>query len=430
MNDIRIANLKLVYYIPLTIVILIATYMGVLNDDIVGSFAYLFVISGALFYIGGKIPIIGKWFGGAVLLPLFGGSALVYFNLIPQPVIKGVSTLIGSGLINVFLAAIIIGSILSMDRKVLLSSAMRLIPTMLVAQIFVILFLYLSSLVLGIKPLESIFMIGLPNYAGGSSGALAVVPAIYSSFFHKAVGTWSAKFIVYLNISNVICVLFAGLLNQVGKKHPEWTGNGQLLKNTKNDIEKKGSQKKKDQGQDIKSLAGRLGSGFFVSMGFLVAGSIMQAIISQINYIAWAAILVILVKAFGLFDESLCISANEWRIFVQKVFLPIIITGIGISSLDFAQVLSYLRPVNLVVLIMAVVGAMIGSLIMGMLLKMNPIDSMIGIGLQLGNLGGTGAITTLQTSERMNMMPFATIANRLGGAIMLIEISFLLPYFA
>ncbi|MMZ62238.1 Citrate-sodium symporter [compost metagenome] len=62
-------------------------------------------------------------------------------------------------------------------------------------------------------------------------------------------------------------------------------------------------------------------------------------------------------------------------------------------------------------------------------MKFHPIDSMIAVGLSLGNLGGTGAIGVLSTSERMGMMPFATIANRIGGAIMVVVISLLLPYF-
>lgn len=430
MKSIKISNLPLKYYLPIAIVVLVATYIGALNQDIVGSFAFLFVVSGIFFFIGGKIPIFGSWFGGAILLPLFGGSALVYFHLLPKYAMTGVSSLMSSGFVNVFLASIIVGSILSMDRKILLSVAFRMIPCILVGQLFVFLFLYLASLILGITPLKSLFMIGLPNYAGGSSGALAVVPSIYSDFFHHSIGTWSAKFIVFLNISNVFCVLIAGLLNQLGKKHPKWTGNGELLKGA--------SAKKQDNNEDdqpilehhIKAVSTRLGIGFLVSIAFLVLGNIFQTLIPQINYIAWAAIMVIIVKAIGLLDNEICVAASEWQTFVVKIFLPILITGIGISSLDLEQVISYLSPINLIVILLAVIGAVIGTTLMSFVFKLYPIDTAIGIGLQLGNLGGTGAITTLTTAERMEMMPFATIANRLSGALMVVEISLLLPYFA
>ncbi|UMR35231.1 2-hydroxycarboxylate transporter family protein [Paenibacillus polymyxa] len=428
LKKIKISGLSLKYYIPFSIIILLAVYTGNLNKDIIGSIAFLLMAGGLFSYVGGVIPIFGSWMGGAILLPLFGGSALVYFGLIPDYVQTNISGLIGSGFVNLFLSAIIIGSILSMDRKVLVSISLRLLPCIIGALAFVFIFLVLGSLLTGSTLLEGLFMIGLPNYSGGSSGAIAIVPSIYSPIFHKPAGTFSGQFLVYMNISNLICVIFAGLLHKLGKRYPSLTGNGELLKNVRKSADQPAQEKAKVS-SDLKKDITKLGTGLFVSVVFIIAGNILQSLIPQLNFIAWAVILVIIVKATGFLDDTLCQSSDYWQGFMVRNFLPFLITGIGIASLDLSQVSSYFTVSNFIIIIFGVIGSVVGSLIVGKFMKFHPIDSMIAVGLNLGNLGGTGAIGVLSTSERMGMMPFATIANRIGGAIMVIVISLLLPYF-
>ncbi|MGZ7442815.1 2-hydroxycarboxylate transporter family protein [Paenibacillus sp. TH7-28] len=427
-KGIKITGLPLKYYIPFSIIILVAAYTGNLNKDIIGSIAFLLMAGGLFSYIGGVIPIFGSWMGGAILLPLFAGSALVYYGLIPDYVQTNVSNLIGSGFVNLFLAAIIIGSILSMDRKTLVTISLRLLPCILGALVFVFIFLILGSFLTGTSLLQGLFMVGLPNYTGGSSGAIAVVPAIYSPIFHKPAGTYSGEFLVYMNISNLVCVIFAGFLHRLGKRYPSLTGNGELLKNTRKSTNQPAEEKAKVSG-DLKKDITKLGIGLFVSVAFMIAGNILQSLVPQLNFIAWAVILVIIVKATGFLDDTLCQSSDYWQGFMVRNFLPFLITGIGISSLDLSQVVSYFTISNFVIIIFGVIGAVIGSLLVGKLMKFHPIDAMIAVGLNLGNLGGSGAIGVLSTSERMGMMPFATIANRIGGALMVIVISLLLPFF-
>lgn len=423
-SNIKISGIPVKYFIAFTVIVLIATYTHALNNDIVGSIAFLFLAGGLFSFIGKIIPIFGSYMGGAVLLPLFAGSALVYFNLVPDYLHKNISGLMSSGSVNLFIAAIIVGSILSMDRKMLVSVTIRLLPCIIASLLFAVIFMYLGCLITGKSILEGIFMVGLPNYTGGSSGALVVVPTIYSEFFNQPTGAFAGKFIVFMNISNLICVIFAGLLNRLGKKYPHLTGNGVLVKGNSNKIEK---NEKETHAMD--SHLTKLGTGLIVSVIFLIFGNLLQVLVPQLNFIAWAAILVVLIKAFGLLDDKICRCSEYWQSFVVGNFLPILITGVGIASLDFEQITSYFSISNFVIILLGVVGSLIGSLLSGRFFNFYPVDAMIAIGVNMGTVGGSGAVATLSTAERMSLMPFAIIANRIGGALIIIIMSLFVPMF-
>lgn len=427
MKKISIFGIPVSYFAIFMVVILAATYMHMLNSDVVGAIALLSIWGYFFAYVGKKIPILGSLFGGAVLMPLFGGALLVYFNLIPKEYLTSIHGVMNSGAINIFIGAIIVGSILSMDRKVLLSSILRLLPVMLVSLIMAIVFILIGCLIMRTSIYNGVFMTGIPNFTGGSSGALVVVPTIYHSLIHQSIGSLAGRFIVIMNISNVICILYAGILNKVGKKHPEWTGYGELIKAAKENQKdhKKVAKKELTMSEGIPML----GKGLLTSVVFLALGNVLATFMPKLNFIAWTSVIVVIVKLFGWMSDDLCKSTAIWQKFCVKNFLFFLITCVGISSLDLAQMIKYLNLTTLVIVFLAVTGSIVGSLLSAKLFGLYPIDAMIAIGGNMPSIGGSGAVATLSTAERMNLMAFATIANRIGGAIVIVLISLLFPYF-
>ena len=65
-------------------------------------------------------------------------------------------------------------------------------------------------------------------------------------------------------------------------------------------------------------------------------------------------------------------------------------------------------------------GAVIGAGLVGWLMGFYPIEAAITGGLCMANMGGTGDVAVLAASKRMELMPFAQISSRIGGAFMLI----------
>jgi len=75
-----------------------------------------------------------------------------------------------------------------------------------------------------------------------------------------------------------------------------------------------------------------------------------------------------------------------------------------------------LTPANIAVIILTVASMIATGFLVGRLLGMYPIESAIVNACHSGQ-GGTGDIAILTAANRLQLMPFAQIATRIGGAI-------------
>ena len=73
----------------------------------------------------------------------------------------------------------------------------------------------------------------------------------------------------------------------------------------------------------------------------------------------------------------------------------------------------------------AVIGAILGPWITSKIFGFYPIEASIAAGLCHVNRGGSGDLEILGAAKRMNLMAYAQIATRLGGAIILVLAGFL-----
>ena len=96
---------------------------------------------------------------------------------------------------------------------------------------------------------------------------------------------------------------------------------------------------------------------------------------------------------------------------------------------DLGQIISAFSVQYVVLVVVVVLGAVVGSGFVGQLVGFYPIEAAITAGLCMANMGGTGDVAVLTASDRMELMPFAQISSRIGGAFIILLASVLVPIF-
>nr|WP_312579232.1 2-hydroxycarboxylate transporter family protein [Sedimentibacter sp.] len=407
-------------------IVLIASKFELLPEGFMGSFAFLMAIGGILSWIGVITPIIRE-IGGFLFMPLFGALFLYKAGLLPEAGMESAQILMSNGLQMFFVSAIVVGSILSMDRKLLLSSVLRYIPVLLITQIFAIVFAFLAAIITGTSIYDAVFFIAAPCMTGGSSGAIATLPALYSSILGKDVSSLGGTMLAVAMIGEYIAVIFVVVMKVLAEKFPNAMGNGhgQLLKKESDFL--KEARKNWVQYEDSSLDYSQLGAGLFVTVAIMTCGVVLSGLIPQIVYIAWAIIICIGIKAINILPDSICRTTNYWGQFAIKNILIILVTALGLSSMGSVSMSSAFSISTLVIIVITFIGAVLGSILASHLFGLYRYEGSLTAAMCACNIGASGDLQMLVLSDRVNLLAFATISTRIGGGLMLIEISIIFP---
>lgn len=436
----KVCGLSAKYFIPFFIIVMASVYLGFMptakiysNDagtyvatSFVMTIAYLMAVGGLFFWLGNTIPIVNNYLGGACLLPLLGASFLNYIGLVPQELVNGTKVLMSGGFQDAYIAMLLVGSILVMDRKILLGATARYLPTILGSQIFALGFCMLAGLVTGFGVPEALFNIGAPCMSGGSGGAMTTLPALYSSLSGSDMTPLAGQFLCYASIANVLAVVMAAVGGAITSKVKGLNGNGDILRAKDERVQTEGEKRPATSADYV-----ALGSGIFMSFCLYLLGNILGQLpgFSVIPGLAWTIVFGIIIKCSGIIPDSVGDSCVYSMNFALKALLPMLIAGIGINSLKFATLAEFFSVGSFIVIFMAVLGAFIGAMIFGKLSGLWSYEAGVTAGLCCCNIGGSGDLAVLSAANRMNLLAFASISTRIGGALMVIWIGLLYPLF-
>ena len=433
----NVCGLNWYYFLPFFAVVLIVAYTGnlptvKLADDLVattfiGTFAFLMSIGGIFFWLGNTIPILNNYLGGACLLPLFGASAMKALGLVPDEVVQGVKVLMNGGFQDAYIACLLVGAVLVMDRKVLLSSTARYMPAIIGSQICALLFCVLGGLITGFGVKEALFSVAAPTMSGGSSGALTTIPKLYSDLTGTDMTALAGKFLCYASIANVVAVLFAALFKPISRKlNPNFVSpeeNPTILRKRGVTMQTEAEKKLPGTTADYKALGG----GIFMAFVIYLAGNLLGKLpgLSIIPGLAWAIILAIIIKATGVLKLEIANYAANGMNFMIQALRPTLIACVAMESLNMAERTSYFSVPALLVIIFGVLGAYIGAMLLGHFFGLYGYETGITAGLCCCNIGGSGDLAVLSASNRMPLLAFSSISTRIGGALMVIWIGIL-----
>lgn len=407
------------YFFPLAAVTLLGVALDASPKGFLGGFFVCTILGLILDKIGEITPVVNTYLGGGPIVTLFASAAIMYFDIIPQESAALITDFVKDmDYIGLVVGALICGSILTMDRKVLIRvGSVYLIPVLG----GILLAFALTGLVgqlLGYGWQKAILFIALPIMGGGTSAGAVPTSAIYAGTLSQESGYYLAITMPAVIIGNALAILSAGLLNALGKKHPKWTGNGQLMKNQDQLL---GEQAKTSSPLNFHDM----GVGLLMTGAFYVVGILVSKLIPGIHYYGWTILACAACKIFGLIPEGLQQCISQWYRFLSAIAIPAVLFGIGYVYTDLAVVMENLTPTYFLLAVTTLMGAIVGPWFIGKLLGLYPIESAITGGLCMANMGGSGDIATLGAANRMELMPFAQISSRIGGAIILVLASIL-----
>jgi CCS family citrate carrier protein len=416
--DIKISGIPLPIYLLLSVVTIFAMVMNYLPSDMMGALLLMMILGGLFNIIGNNLPIIKTFLGGGAIVCIFASATLVYLKVIPENAVQNISQFMnGTGFLNLYIAALITGSILGMDRELLLKASLRFLPVALCAMTVAILMVGFVGSLVGYGFVDAIMYVAIPMMGGGMGAGVVPLSGMYAQALNTDSAAIISRMIPASTLGNVMAIVGAGMLAKLGEVKPSLTGNGRLMRNYNSDL-----NEKKNGGVSLEEL----GIGLITAMFFFLLGVIINKSVPAIHAYAWMIILVAASKGIGLIPKKFEGSASQWSQFVMKNWTSALLVGIGISMIDLAEVAKAISPLYLLLVLVVVVSVSIGAGIGGYFVGFYPIESAITAGLCTTNMGGTGDIAVLSSAKRMELLPFAQIATRICGALILIVASILI----
>lgn len=432
----QLYNLPWYLFAIFAVIVLVATYMGVLPAGMAGCFAFMIVLGTILNEIGDHTPIVKSYLGGGAIVIIFGSAALNYFGLLPESLVTNITSFFKptGAFLDFYIAALITGSILGMNRKLLVKAAARYFPAIFGGLILSFLLCSVLGQVMGFGWAKALLLIALPIMGGGMGAGATPLSKIFESSGTMTADEALSVMTPAVAIGNAISIVIAGVIVKiiVDKK---WNGQGALMQaGTVDPAELEISPEMQAKRDDIK--ISNLGIGVLVSTSFFAWGYIVSKIWGalvpsvSIHAYAWMIITVAICKITDCLPEKIEIACYQWFQFIMKNLTTTLLVGIGLVYLDLNAVFESLNLTYLILCAVTCLGAFFGAALVGKLVGFYPVEAGITAGLCMSNMGGTGDVAVLSAADRMELMPFAQISSRLGGAIILLLGSLMLSLMA
>ncbi len=418
-KEFQVGSVPLPVYVSLSLVVMAAAYWQQLPVNMLGGFAVILTLGWLLGTIGGSIPGL-KNFGGPAILSLLVPSVLVFFNLVNENVLESADILMKqANFLYFYIACLVAGSILGMNRKMLIQGLFRMIIPMILGMVCAMAVGTLVGVLLGRDWKETLFFIVTPVLAGGIGEGILPLSIGYSAITGISSEQLVAQLIPATIIGNFFAILCTALLSRLGEKRPELSGQGQLVKINKGD-DLSDILEDKSGPLDVK----KMGAGVLTACTLFITGGLLQKLTGfpgPVLMILLAAAL----KYINVIPQETQNGSKQLYKFISGNFTFPLMAGLGLLYIPLKDVVATLSIQYFIIVISVVFTVVSVGFFVARFLNMHPVEAAIISSCQSG-MGGTGDVAILSTADRMNLMPFAQVATRLGGAITVITMTAIL----
>jgi Na+/citrate or Na+/malate symporter len=384
---------------------------GKLPSDIVVMVATLAFFGFACGEFGKRLPVIGKM-GAAAICATFIPSALVYYGLLPDAVVESTTKFYKStNILYLYICCIIVGSIMSMNRTTLIQGFLRIFFPMLCGEVVGMVVGMGVGLALGLEPFQIFFFLILPIMAGGVGEGAIPLSIGYATLLHMDQGVALGRILPIVMLGSLTAIVISGCLNQLGKRFPHLTGEGELMPGKTNGGGKEQTAALFSGKADVTTIA----SGALLAVLLYMVGMLLHKLIGLPAPVGMLFVAVLIKLCHGVSPRMLAGSQVVYKFFQTAVTYPILF-AVGVAITPWNELVDAFTLTNLLVIVSTVSALVATGFFVGKKIGMHPIDVAIVSCCQSGQ-GGTGDVAILTAGNRMSLMPFAQIATRIGGAI-------------
>src|SRR4029450_4695201 len=192
--DLRIGIIPIPIYVILIALLVGFTFTGDIKGEISIMIAVLVIGGFTCAEVGKRLPVFRN-IGAAAIFATFVPSALAYYKLLPPQIEKSVIEFTKyTNFLYLFIACIIVGSILGMARRVLVQGFLKIFVPLAIGSIAAGIVGTLVGTLLGLGTFHTFFFVVIPIMAGGvGEGAVAVARGRFARSLPAASAHWLAR---------------------------------------------------------------------------------------------------------------------------------------------------------------------------------------------------------------------------------------------
>jgi Na+/citrate or Na+/malate symporter len=413
----RLMNIR-ISFIPLPVyLVLLALVAGLLltheiKPDLPIMIAIIGLGGATCGELGKRLPFIGK-IGGAAIVSAFLPSYLVSLGWVPQEIIAPVTSFTKqSNFIYLFVSAVVVGSIFTMDRNLIVKGFAKIFIPLLLGSVLALAAGVAVGLLCGLELRQVLFFVIVPVMGGGLGEGAIPLSVGYGEILGVDSGKILAQMLPIILLGNLCAILACGALDLLGKRFPALTGNGrlQVAELAPEAVAPEASETRYD-GQIVNQV---IAAGM-CAISLYLAGVLLHALFGLPGPVCML-FLAVLLKLANIIPQRLEAGARVlFQFFTTCVTYPLLFAN-SIAVTHWAELTAALHIGNVLTIVTTVLTLVLTGLVVAKRLNMYPIDTAIVNGCHSG-LGGTGDIAILTAANRMQLLPYAQISTRIGGAL-------------
>lgn len=414
----HVGSVPLPVYLVLSLVILVTAYLEQLPVNMLGGFAVILTMGWFLGTLGANIPYL-KNFGGPAIMSLLIPSILVFFNLINDNVLQSADMLMKqANFLYFYIACLVCGSILGMNRKILVQGLMKMIIPMMIGMVLAMGVGTLVGVLLGMDWKHTLFFVVTPVLAGGIGEGILPLSLGYSQITGMGSEQLVGQLIPATIIGNFFAIGCSAFISRLGEKKTHLSGKGQLVKQKpREEIDLEEEEDKSPI--DVKLM----GAGVLTACTLFITGGLLQHLTGFPGPVLMIVVAAAL-KYINVVPAETQRGSKQLYKFISGNFTFPLMAGLGLLYIPLKDVVGVLTWQYFLVVISTVLTVITTGFFVSKFMNMYPVEAAIISACQSG-MGGTGDVAILSTTDRMNLMPFAQVATRLGGAITVISMTFI-----